>query len=173
MTPKEELATKGFMRLWTELQEKDKRSATLEDEEMEHKEPPLISRPNGKESALQEWKAISENEEANNAKKSQQKQNTENHLDILPNNSIPEAQSEPYSLITKDYILSMMQDIPKRVEKPLFKKCLAHAGIAYYIQFNKETEGKGRKNGEMFENGTENVEEKDLLEMLKNMNKNT
>lgn len=168
-TPKEELAVKGFMRLWTELQEKDKRSSTLGDEDMEHKEMALATRGDRKKSVSQQWEAVSENEEG---KKVQQRTIVNNHLEPALNNTAVEHATEAYSLITKDYILSMMQDLPKKVEKPLFKKCLAHAGIAYYIQFNKESGEKAHENGQEFMNDTEIKEQKEILEMLKNMNKN-
>eukprot|EP00826_Nyctotherus_ovalis_P035356 TRINITY_DN3034_c0_g4_i3.p1 TRINITY_DN3034_c0_g4~~TRINITY_DN3034_c0_g4_i3.p1 ORF type:complete len:223 (-),score=70.16 TRINITY_DN3034_c0_g4_i3:82-726(-) len=168
VTPKEELAVRGFMRLWTELQEKDKRSLPQE-EEMERDS--VVSRQHREKSASQQWEQASESEEAKNLRQ------TEPNPSMQPPISSPiEPPSEASSLITKDYVLSMMQDVStKVVEKPLFKKCLAHAGIAYYIQFSREGAEKanGLKNGGVKGIGfAENEQQRGLLEILKSMQKN-
>ena len=51
------------------------------------------------------------------------------------------------SLITKEYIISLLkadygqirQKISPDEGKPLFNRCATHAGLAYYISFNKES----------------------------------
>ena len=44
------------------------------------------------------------------------------------------------SLITKEYIVSLLRPEKPNIEKPIFKLCAAHAAIAYFIKFNTPTE---------------------------------
>lgn len=166
------MAVKGFMKLWTELQKKDKR--VIEDEDVQHREHSLISEASESRSAFQQ-EPISEPEETKNARQATSASQSElaSKEELPLDKAVSEGQQWENSwAIDKEYVMSLMQGVSRKVKKPLFNTCLAHAGIAYYIQFNREPERQGSENTQVLANDMEERQQREILEMLKSMNEN-
>eukprot|EP00826_Nyctotherus_ovalis_P049072 TRINITY_DN5863_c0_g1_i3.p1 TRINITY_DN5863_c0_g1~~TRINITY_DN5863_c0_g1_i3.p1 ORF type:complete len:160 (-),score=59.79 TRINITY_DN5863_c0_g1_i3:78-557(-) len=158
------------MKLWTELQEK----VAFEDEDMRQKEVSLLSQASRKKSASQQ-EPVSEPEET----KSTRQRTGANQSELAGKAELPsdrataEGQlSEGWWAMDREYVMSLIQDVSRKVKKPLFNTCLAHAGIAYYIQFNREPERQANENTQVLANDMEEKQQREILEMLKNMNEN-